>query len=265
MAAVQRYCRRRYSRRSPQHHGSGPRPISIASCRGPKSEIYGGRNTGAPRPHHLMERLLENKIALITGASHGLGLQIAGKYLEAGASIAICARDAATLEQARQTLLPILQPGQRILAQPSDVSNPADVASVVQVTMKTFGRIDILVNNAGIYGPKGAIDEVDWQEWVRAIEINLFGSVLMSREVVPHLKAQGHGKIVQLSGGGATNPLPRLSAYAASKAAVIRFVETLAEELQENHIDVNAIAPGALNTGMLEEILQAGPEKVGKL
>jgi 3-oxoacyl-[acyl-carrier protein] reductase len=116
-----------------------------------------------------------------------------------------------------------------------------------------------------VYGPKGTIEEVDWQEWVHAIEINLFGSVLMCRAVLPHLKAQRYGKILQLSGGGATNPLPRISAYAASKAAVIRFIETLAEEVRDYSIDVNAIAPGPLNTRMLDEILKAGPEKVGKV
>ena len=75
---------------------------------------------------------------------------------------------------------------------------------------------------------------------------------------------RGYGKIVQLSGGGATNPLPGLSAYAASKAAVVRFAETLAEELREHHVDVNAVAPGALNTRMLDEVLAAGPERVGQ-
>jgi 3-oxoacyl-[acyl-carrier protein] reductase len=98
---------------------------------------------------------------------------------------------------------------------------------------------------------------------VRAIEINLLGSVLMARAVVAKMKTRRSGKIIQLSGGGATNPLPGISAYAASKAAVVRFAETLAEEVRGFGIDVNAIAPGALNTGMLDEILTAGPEKVG--
>ena len=169
------------------------------------------------------------------------------------------------MEEARLLLLPLLQPGQQILVQRADVSNLDDVKGIVEATMATFGRIDILVNNAGVYGPKGAVEDVDWQEWVRAIEINLFGSILMCRAVLPHLKAQGYGKIVQLSGGGATNPLPRISAYAVSKAAVIRFIETLAEEVRESHIDVNAIAPGPLNTRMLDEVLEAGPEKVGKV
>jgi len=81
---------------------------------------------------------------------------------------------------------------------------------------------------------------------------------------VPRMRARGYGKIVNLSGGGATGPLPRFSAYAASKAAVVRLTETLADELRDDHIDVNAIAPGALNTRLLDQVLEAGPEKVGR-
>jgi NAD(P)-dependent dehydrogenase (short-subunit alcohol dehydrogenase family) len=115
-----------------------------------------------------------------------------------------------------------------------------------------------------VYGPKGAIEDADWSQWTRAIEINLFGSVLPARALIPHFTARGYGKVVQLSGGGATGPLPGLSAYAASKAAVVRFAETLAEELREHRVDVNAIAPGALNTRMLDEVLSAGAERVGE-
>ena len=100
-------------------------------------------------------------------------------------------------------------------------------------------------------------------EWFRAIEINLLGAVLLSRAVLPHFKKAARGKIIQLSGGGLRVRCPCLSAYAASKAAVIRFVETLAEETRPHHIDVNAIAPGALNTRMLDEFLAAGPERIG--
>jgi NAD(P)-dependent dehydrogenase (short-subunit alcohol dehydrogenase family) len=87
--------------------------------------------------------------------------------------------------------------------------------------------------------------------------------VLMCRAVLPHMRRAGYGKIVQLSGGGATNPLPRISSYAASKAAVVRFAETLAEETRGAGIDVNCIAPGALNTRLLDQVLEAGAEAVG--
>ncbi len=120
------------------------------------------------------------------------------------------------------------------------------------------------MSNAGVYGPMGPIEQTDWAEWVRAIEINLFGSVLPARAVASHFLQRGYGKIIQLSGGGATGPLPGLSAYAASKAAAVRFAETLAHELRAHRVDVNAIAPGALNTRMLDEVLAAGPERVGE-
>lgn len=212
-----------------------------------------------------MERVLENRIAIITGANQGLGLEIAKKYVEAGASIAICARNETLLAEAKTQLQSRLRPGQQILALTADVSKIDDVETVVRSAKEKLGRIDILVNNAGVYGPKGTIENVDWQDWVRAMEINLYGSIMMCRAVLPYFKAQGSGKIIQLSGGGATSPLPRLSAYAVSKAAIVRFVETLAEELREEKIDVNAIAPGALNTRMLDEILEAGPGNVGQI
>src|SRR5689334_17238256 len=126
----------------------------------------------------MMERVLDKKIAIVTGANQGLGFEIARKYLEAGASLAICARDTKLLRQAEQQLQPLLRQGQKIVALPADVSKPAEVDALVHSTLEAFGAIDILVNNAGVYGPKGAIEEVDWQEWARAIEINLHGSVL---------------------------------------------------------------------------------------
>jgi NAD(P)-dependent dehydrogenase (short-subunit alcohol dehydrogenase family) len=206
-----------------------------------------------------MSDVLRGRAAIITGANQGLGLAIARAYVEAGASVLLCARDAAKLDEAAASL----GSPERVIAEAADVSSERDVERIVRRAVDAFGRVHVLVNNAGIYGPLGPIDDVDWREWVRAIEINLLGSVLMCRAVVPHMREHGYGKIVQLSGGGATNPLPRISAYAASKAAVVRFAETLAEELREAHVDVNSVAPGALNTRMLDEVLAAGPERVG--
>ena len=206
---------------------------------------------------------LRGKVAIVTGANQGLGLEIARRYAARGACLVLCARDSGSLAQVRTQLQVNQSEGQGIDAITADVSNPSDVDRLVAHTLTRFGKIDVLVNNAGIYGPMGAIEDVDWREWVRTIEINLLGSVLTARAVVPAMKARRAGKIIQLSGGGATNPLPRISAYAASKAAVVRFAETLAEEVRDFGIDVNSIAPGALNTRMLEEVLAAGPEKVG--
>jgi NAD(P)-dependent dehydrogenase (short-subunit alcohol dehydrogenase family) len=206
---------------------------------------------------------LQGKVAIVTGANQGLGLEIARRYAAVGASLVVCARDSGSLAKAATQLQLHQSDGQGIEAIAADVSIPSDVERLVARALERFGKIDVLVNNAGIYGPMGATEDVDWREWVRAIEINLLGSVLMARAVVPAMKERRAGKIIQLSGGGATNPLPRISAYAASKAAVVRFAETLAEELRDFGIDVNSIAPGALNTRMLEQALAAGPEKVG--
>jgi NAD(P)-dependent dehydrogenase (short-subunit alcohol dehydrogenase family) len=211
-----------------------------------------------------MTAALQGRTAIITGANQGLGLAIARAYVDAGASVLLCARDQDLLEQARAEVAAFATSDQIVLAQTADVSKPSDVKRVVDMAVRRFPPVQILVNNAGVYGPKGLIEDVDWDEWVKAIEINLFGSILMCRALLPHFKAQRYGKIVQLSGGGATNPLPRISAYAASKAAVVRFAETLAEEVRADQIDVNCIAPGALNTRLLDEVLAAGPEKVGQ-
>ncbi len=211
-----------------------------------------------------MSRPLENRNAVITGANQGLGLEIARAYVRAGANVFLCARDADKLEKAGEDALSLAAPGQTVRVLAGDVSKPEDSEKIVAVALEAFPRLHILVNNAGIYGPMGPSEEVDWQEWVRAIEINLLGSVLMCRAVVPHFRRHGYGKIIQLSGGGATNPLPRISAYAASKAAVVRYAESLGEELRSSGIDVNSIAPGALNTRMMDELLAAGPDKVGE-
>ncbi|MGP0036356.1 MAG: SDR family NAD(P)-dependent oxidoreductase [Solirubrobacteraceae bacterium] len=211
-----------------------------------------------------MSDTLAGRQALITGASQGLGLAIAHAFVTNGASIFICGRDTPTLERAQAELAELCGEGQEVAALPADVADPDEVESVITAATDRFPGLSILVNNAGVYGPKGSIWEVDWCEWVQAIEINLFGSVLVARGLVPQLQRVGQGKIIQLSGGGATSPLPGLSAYAASKAAIVRFVETLALELREHHVDVNAIAPGALNTRLLDEVIAAGPDKVGK-
>lgn len=212
----------------------------------------------------IMEKILSGKVAIITGANQGLGLEIAKKYVLAGANVMLCARNPDLLQEAQADLIKLATPDQSILAKATDVSVEADVKALVSETLEKLGGCHILVNNAGIYGPKGEIEAVDWAEWIKAIEINVYGSVLMCREIIPHFKAQGYGKVIQLSGGGATNPIPRISAYAVSKAAIVRFSETLAEEVRGTGIDVNAIAPGALNTRMLDEVLGAGPDKVGQ-
>jgi len=206
---------------------------------------------------------LSGRRALITGANRGLGQEIARAFVAAGASVMLCARGAAELDAVGRELSAMVRDGQVVRWQVADVTEPTQIAEVVEAAIRDLGGLDVLVNNAGVYGPFGAIEDVDWAQWTKAIEINLLGSVIPTRAVLPHFKARRHGKIIQLSGGGATNPLPRISAYAASKAAIVRFAETVAEECRGLGIDVNAIAPGSLNTRLLDDVLAAGPVRVG--
>jgi len=200
--------------------------------------------------------------ALITGGSQGLGKAIAGHFLAEGANAVLCARGEKELLATRDELAKQF-PSQKVLAKICDVSSETQVNELVAFALRELGPLHALVLNAGIYGPMGATESVSLEEWRRAMDINLYGVLLPCRAVIPHFKKSGHGKIVILSGGGATNPLPNISAYAASKAAVIRLMETLAEELKTFRVDVNAIAPGALATRLVDEVLTAGPEKVG--
>ena len=205
---------------------------------------------------------LKNINALITGGSQGLGKVIAEHFLREGANVVLCARSEKDLLATRDELVKKF-PSQKVFAKTCDVSNEAQVNNLIAFALRELGSLDALVLNARIYGPMGATESVDLAEWRRAMDINLYGVLLPCRTVIPHFKKNGRGKIIVLSGGGATNPLPNISSYAASKAAVVRLMETLAEELKEFRVDVNAIAPGALATRLVDEVLAAGAEKVG--
>jgi NAD(P)-dependent dehydrogenase (short-subunit alcohol dehydrogenase family) len=218
---------------------------------------------GEPTPLARGTRL-SGRNALITGASQGMGRAIAEHFLGEGANVVICARDAKLLAQTCDALKAQATKGQKIFAKACDVSSEEQVNDLVRFALAELGSLQILVNNAGVYGPMGPTESVPLSEWRRAVDINLYGVLIPSRAVIPHFKRAGRGKIIILSGGGATNPLPNVSAYAASKAAVARLMETLAEELRPFHVDVNGIAPGALATRLMDEVLAAGPEKVGQ-
>lgn len=205
---------------------------------------------------------LSGKCAIITGASEGFGRAVAEFFLKEGADIMICARSAEKLLQAQEDLL-ALKLG-RVEAQCCNVAVTADVKALVTAAYQALGHIDILVANAGIHGPKGCFEDNDWTAWSDAIDINLKGAAFLCHEIIPHFKQQKQGKIILLSGGGATKSMPYFSAYAASKAGLVRFGETLADELKDFNITVNMIAPGAMNTRLLNDVLNAGPEKVGE-
>jgi NAD(P)-dependent dehydrogenase (short-subunit alcohol dehydrogenase family) len=205
---------------------------------------------------------LKNLNALITGGSQGFGKVIAAHYLREGAHVVLCARNQTELAATRDELAKQF-PAQKVLTRVCDVADESQVNALVAFALRELGSLQAVVLNAGVYGPKGPTESVPLEEWRRALEINLFGVLLPSRAIIPHFKLARRGKLIIISGGGATNPMPNISAYAASKAAVVRLMETLAGELKDYHVDVNAIAPGALATRFVDEVLAAGPEKVG--
>lgn len=207
---------------------------------------------------------LKDRVAVITGANQGLGEAIAMEFVRQGAGVFVCARGKEKLLAVKERLKNIAGKGQKVCAMAVDVSKEAEVKKLINASIAEFNHVDILVNNAGIYGPKGPIEEIDSGDWVKTIEINLCGVFYCCKHVIVHMKKNKYGKIINLSGGGATAPLPFISAYAASKAGVARLTETLAGECSGSGIDINSIAPGALNTRLLDEVLSAGPQSVGK-
>jgi len=204
----------------------------------------------------------KNKNVIITGGTVGFGKALAEKFLSEGANISICSRNEQQLFDTQSELLSKF-PNQIILVKKCDVSIEKDVKEFIAYSLDTFKTIHVLILNAGVYGPMGPIETVSLDEWRKSIDINLFGVLLPCRELIPHFKQNKYGKIIVLSGGGATNPMPNLSSYATAKAAVVRLVETLSKELLSYNVDINAIAPGAMSTRMMQQVIDAGPEIVG--
>ncbi|MBD5656445.1 MAG: SDR family oxidoreductase, partial [Candidatus Eremiobacteraeota bacterium] len=198
---------------------------------------------------------------VVTGASQGLGRAISQRLLADGAAVFMTARDPARLA-ATTSELDERYPG-RVASLVADVRRQEDMVAAASSAVSAFGAIDSVVCNAGVWGPKGRLEEIDIAEWSDAFATNVFGVSHTVRALLPALRASGRGRIVIMSGGGATKPMAHLSAYAASKSAVVRLGETLADELRDDNIPVNMIAPGAVNTRMLDELLTAGAERIG--
>lgn len=140
----------------------------------------------------------------------------------------------------------------------ADISSTKEVNTLYKVFRESGLILHALINVAGVQPPIGAFEQLDPEDWDRNLSINLSGTINMIRGALPFFKSAESGKIINFSGGGATSSRPNFSAYAVSKTAVVRLTEILAEELREYNIDVNAVAPGAINTGMLDEIIEAG-------
>jgi NAD(P)-dependent dehydrogenase (short-subunit alcohol dehydrogenase family) len=204
---------------------------------------------------------LADRTVLVTGGSRGIGLACAEAVARAGANVVIAARNVAELATAAQRLSG-LSAAERVHAYSCDVSDASSVERLTATTVERFGGLDGVIHAAAVLGPIGSVIDTDPAEWLTAVRVNLFGTMLVARSCATVMRARGGGSIVLLSGGGATAPFPNYSAYACSKAGVVRLAETLAHELAPFGVQVNALAPGFVATRMHEATLLAG-ERAG--
>ena len=194
---------------------------------------------------------LKDKVAVVTGASRGLGREIARAYAAEGASVALCARAstptglAGTVQEEARKIRDL---GGEAVAVACDVSDEGQVQAMVRQVVARYGRIDILVNNAGIMIPSEPFLDIDPQRWEQSIAVNVRGPYLTSRHAVPVMVEQGGGRIINVGSGAGVNHRAGGTVYCTSKAALHMFTYCLAEELREHHVSVNILDPGPLKS-----------------
>ena len=203
---------------------------------------------------------LQNRVVVVTGGGRGIGAAVALAAAQVGARVVISARSegelnatAARIAQATKAeVLPVV----------ADLSTAAGVEKLLAQAERSLGPTYGLVCAAGAYGTIGRFEETSFEEWRQGVEVNLIGVARCMHAFVQGMRQRRDGRIVLFSGGG-QGPLPRFSSYVTSKGGIWRLAETLGAEFAEYGVFVNAIAPGAVNTKFLDELLAAGPEKVG--
>ena len=209
---------------------------------------------------------LHSQVAIITGAGRGIGRAIALAYAREGAKLALAARSQSELQEVVNAASEL---DTEAIAVPTDVTSQEDAERLTLSAIEQFGRIDVLVNNAGISGPIGPLQDNDVADWVNTVTVNLTGTFLVCRAVIPVMLAQARGKIINLSGAGAANAWSNMSAYCSSKAAVVRLTEVLAQELDGSGVTINALGPGSVHTSMWDKMTeqagQAGADFIHQL
>lgn len=203
---------------------------------------------------------LSGRTALITGGGRGFGATLAKAYAHAGANLFLASRSVGELETIARSLRSMAQPSQRIETFQVDLSCPENASALISARGLS---IDILINNAAQQGPIGPLWTQDLGAWRDVLAVDFLAPVALMQVALPQMVKNGWGRIINISGGGATGPRPNFSAYAAAKTALVRVTETLAAEMVGTGVTVNAVAPGVMNTSLLAETRRAGASLAG--
>lgn len=196
---------------------------------------------------------LEGKVALITGASKGIGKAVAAAFAAEGARVAMNARGE---EELRQAADEIRRTGAEVLAVAADVTDPAQVRRMTEETAGRFGTIHVLVNNAGGIGGFLSFEELGEEEWRDILELNLFSTVRVTRAVLPYMRRQRWGRIINMSSESGVQPDPMMPHYNASKAAMINLTKSLSKAYGREGILVNTVSPAFIMTPLVENMLE---------
>jgi NAD(P)-dependent dehydrogenase (short-subunit alcohol dehydrogenase family) len=204
---------------------------------------------------------LDGRVAIVTGGGRGLGRAIALRFAGEGAAVVVTGTGREHLDA---TAADIVAAGGRSLAVVADVAKESDVERMVEATHREFGHLNILVNNAGIAGPTASVAAASCEEWERTLAVNLTGAFLCAKHAIPHLVTQRNGRIINITSIAGRIGYAMRSAYAASKWGMIGLTRSLALELGEAGVTVNAIAPGAVRGERIGNVVRDRAASLGK-
>jgi glucose 1-dehydrogenase len=211
-----------------------------------------------------MTKELEGRVAVITGASRGLGLAIASAYVRAGARVVLGSRSSDGIASAISTLKNL---GGSAVGRSTDVSEAEEVHGLLDLALREFGRMDIWVNNAALSSPYGGTIQISQDSFTRTLRTNIFGTYFGSIAAVRHFTEQGRGKLINVTGAGAKRPVPYQNAYAASKAWIRNFTLALADETGGTGVEVFVFNPGLMKTDLVTtpQVVRGFEERVKRL
>lgn len=204
------------------------------------------------------------KTVFVSGGTSGLGLQAVEYFARNGFSVIFCSRNLAAVDKTVTHLRSLTQEHQQIIGFENDISNEVTTFEMFEKVRHLKLSIDILLCNAGVIGPIDKFLDCNVQDWQNAFGINVYGTTNLIKEVLPSMLSKKWGRVIHISGGGATKPLHGMTSYSASKAAAVRLIETLAIEYKDSGVTFNSIAPGMVKSQLLDQMINAGPDRVGE-